>query len=54
MKIRWSQILSVVLPIMGIAIEIADSIIQSNIQEQEKVEFEKALADKYGLVEKEH
>lgn len=49
MKIRWSQVLGVVLPVAGIAIEIWDGINQTKLQEEEMAEFEANLVAKYGL-----
>lgn len=51
MKIRWSQVLGVVLPILGIGIELWDGYNQSKLQEEEMEEFEARMVEKYGLVE---
>lgn len=53
MKIRWSQILGVVLPILGVVIEVVDSINQSKLQEQEMLDMEQRIVEKYGLTAKE-
>lgn len=54
MKIRWSQVLGIVLPILGIVVEIADGVNQAKLQEEEMREFEARMAEKYGLVEVEN
>lgn len=51
MKIKIALAMSIVLPIAALVIEIANGLVQAQLQEYEMAEFEKTLVSKYGLTE---